>query len=97
MALLPCIFSYTDDPHALQINNYTRYVEIRRGICDSPDVCGNNQCPFYDRSQEATKIFIESAFYSRSLDGLKHSKSTDIEIYYALIELAGLKKPQKLG
>ncbi len=69
-------------------------VEIKRGICEDADRCGKKECPFYDRSREATQVFWEALTQRYTLEGLQNKKADnqlDIEIYETLVDQYGLR------
>jgi len=32
----------------------------KKGICDCCDLCGNRSCPYFDDSEEATRLYLEA-------------------------------------
>jgi hypothetical protein len=45
-------------------------VTVCGGVCDSADLCGINECRFYDTSREATRRFQRANADSRTLEGM---------------------------
>ena len=45
-----------------------RRVNICDNICDSPDLCGNRECEYYDTSREANRRFIQANGHEHTLE-----------------------------
>lgn len=111
MARLLCPFGYPDDYGRRSTSTFTQpdgtkvtlsgraTVEIKRGICDAPDLCKKKECPFYDRSREATSLFIKLTGQEHTLEGLIHKKANenlDREIYETMLQVYGISpKPDQ--
>jgi len=54
-------------------------VKIIDGICDSPDICRNKSCPYFDMSEEATKRYLGVLFKEAALLPSERGKTQILE------------------
>lgn len=50
-------------------------VNVCAGICDSADLCGIEDCEFYDVTREGTRLFLQTNAHEHTLEGWQTKKT----------------------